>query len=253
MTRYRAFAIHLLVSAIVVGCVAGLTAFVWYPEPYLYLNAADSILLLLIGVDVIAGPTLTLIVFKPGKPGLKTDMIVTVQLLALLYGTATLYQERPLFLVFAVDRFELVTAAEIDINQIRYPELKDLPVVGPGIAVAQQPRDRKLRQEIFLEVLLQGGVDIERRPQLYEPLSLHKDRVVASSAALEKFLVTETDRARLREFLARHNARPEDFAYLPLVGKVPDRDMLLAVDANSAMPVGGIKVSPWSRTKQRGN
>lgn len=229
--------------------------FIWYPDPYLYLNAADRILLVLIGVHVIVGPILTLIVFKPGKPGLKMDMvtIVTVQFLALLYGTAILYQERPLFLVFAVDRFELVTASEIDINEIRYPELKELPVVGPGIAVAQQPLDPKIRQEILLDVVLRGGADIERRPSLYEPLSLHKDRVVASSAALEKLMVTETDRARLREFLARHNARPNDFAYLPLVGKVPDRDMLLAVKKSNAMPVEAIKVSPWSGTKKRGN
>ena len=247
MTRYRAFATHLIVSATIVGMVVAIAMLVWYPEPYLYLNSADRILLLLIAVDVIVGPTLTLIVFKPGKPGLKMDMtiIIAVQLAALIYGTFTLYRERPLYLVFAVDRFELVTASEIDVSKLRYPELRDLPLAGPGIAVALRPRERKARQELLMEVLLHGAPDIERRPDLYEPYDEHKDRVLKKSVSLEKIIRTGTDRARLSAFLAEHDAGPDDFAYLPLLGKDQDREMLIAIDRASGRPVGGIRINPW--------
>lgn len=255
MTRYSAFATHLIVSATIVGAIVALTMLVWYPEPYLYLNSADRILLLLIAVDVIIGPTLTLIVFKPGKPGLKMDMaiIFAVQLAALIYGSFTLYRERPLFLVFAVDRFELVTASEIDMRKLKYPELRDLPLAGPGLAVALKPRDRKERQKIMMAVLLHGAPDIERRPELYEPYQEHKDRVLKKSVSLEKIIRTDTGRARLSAFLAQHGAGREDFAYLPLLGKDQDREMIIAIDRETGQPVGGIRINPWGDESKPGH
>ena len=71
---------------------------------------------ILIGVDLVLGPLLTLIVYKQGKPGLKFDLsfIAAVQVAALIYGSYTLHSERPHFLVFAIDRVTLVALSGID-------------------------------------------------------------------------------------------------------------------------------------------
>jgi hypothetical protein len=67
--------------------------FVWYPPPYFEVDGGWRILRILAGVDVVVGPLLTLILFKPGKPGLKFDMtcIALMQIGALVYGGTIIY------------------------------------------------------------------------------------------------------------------------------------------------------------------
>ena len=111
MSRYRASLIHLLISGLLVGNVIGVVLWVWYPSPTFEAVGAFSIIRLLIGVDLILGPLLTLIVFKQGKPGLKFDLtvIALTQIAALVYGTYTLYKEKPDYMVFSIDRLEFVS------------------------------------------------------------------------------------------------------------------------------------------------
>lgn len=77
---------------------------------------------ILAGVDVVLGPLLTLIVFKPGKPSLKFDMsvIVLVQLVALLCGATIIYQQRPTFTVFGMDRFSSIPAKEVEFEKLKF-------------------------------------------------------------------------------------------------------------------------------------
>lgn len=251
MTRVRAFLTHISASAIAVSVVAATVLFAWYPWPYWYANAADKILLMLVAVDVFIGPTLTLIVFKPGKPGLKMDMtaIITVQIAALTYGVITLYQARPMFTVFSVDRFEVVTASEIDLGKIKHEQLLDLPFAGPGFAYAKKPSDRAAARKILAEVMFHQAPDIERRPELYEPLSSHKDTVISRARAIDVSRMNSGEKSKLSAFLNEQDARQDDFIYYPLVGKDPDRNMLLVVNKMSALPVTGLAIDPWGIRK----
>ncbi|MDH3609511.1 MAG: hypothetical protein OEQ24_09765 [Gammaproteobacteria bacterium] len=47
-----------------------------------------------------------------------------VQIAALVYGVQVIFGERPYYLVFAVDRVEVVGKVEVDANKIKYPDLK---------------------------------------------------------------------------------------------------------------------------------
>ena len=117
--RYQAFSVHFLVSLLVVFNFAFLIFSQRYPEPFFSADGGWSILRIIILVDLVLGPCLTLIIYKPGKKGLKFDMsaIAVVQLVALIYGGSILYQERPIFLVFSVDRFVLVSADDIEVSK----------------------------------------------------------------------------------------------------------------------------------------
>ena len=99
MPKLRAFLIHLGISLTVVGAVVAFVFFVWYPDFYFQVKGAGSVLRVLIGVDLVIGPALTLLVYKPNKPGLRFDLaaIAMLQLVALVYGTVTLFSEPPLF------------------------------------------------------------------------------------------------------------------------------------------------------------
>jgi hypothetical protein len=116
MSRWKAAGIHLLLSAAIAGAVLAFMLTVWYPWPLFEAAGGNELIFILVGVDVTLGPLITLIIFKAGKKGLRFDLtvIALVQLAALAYGIHTLYLARPVYLVYTLDRFELVTAKDLD-------------------------------------------------------------------------------------------------------------------------------------------
>src|SRR6266498_743017 len=120
MSRWKAAGMHFGLSAAIAAALLMLMLALWYPPPYFTLMGGATLVLLIAGCDVVLGPLITLIVFRSGKKGLALDltMIGIVQSLALTYGIYTMFEARPAFTVFAVDRFEVVAA-----NDIRREEL----------------------------------------------------------------------------------------------------------------------------------
>ena len=93
----------------------GLVFFVWYPLPLAKAVGVTHIFLMMLTIDVIIGPLLSLLVYKEGKKSLKFDLmvIIIIQLSALCYGIYSIEQGRPAWLVYNVDRIELVRKNEI--------------------------------------------------------------------------------------------------------------------------------------------
>jgi hypothetical protein len=112
----RAGAIHISFSALIALCAIAVIFFVWYPGELASAQGVSLLVLVLIGVDVALGPLLTTLLYKPGKSGLRFDlfMIALLQTLALLYGMRAIYSGRPAYLVFNVDRFDVVPVQSVD-------------------------------------------------------------------------------------------------------------------------------------------
>lgn len=241
--RYQAFAVHLLLSLLIVSTVVFLIFYLWYPEPFFTVDGGWSVLRMIILVDLVLGPALMLVVYKPGKKGLKFDMatIVTVQIAALLYGTNVLYDERPVFMVFSVDRFVVVSADDIDYGKLRYPELKEKPTTGPIPVYAQLPTDPNERLRFNQEVM-QGKPDLEYRSEYYVPYLPNLDKVLSKRKAKETLLTkSEYYKNNLNSFEQQHCAA--GCAYYPLVGK--KKDMLIAISQRDGHVVGAVDLDPW--------
>lgn len=247
ISKLQAFLIHLTGSAVVVGTLCAVIFFVWYPAPYFAAKGASGVLLVLIGVDLILGPTLTLILFRPRKPGLVFDLsvILTIQLAALVYGTTALYQERPYYLVFAVDRLEILAYKDVDSSMIEYEELRRKPFIGPILAVASLPEGQDEFQRLLEETAFEGKPDIERRPEFWSPYANRSDDVIARARSLaellERYPETRTEISKLTESL---DAEIDDLAYIPLVGR--ETSFAFVIDAETATPIDIIDVDPWS-------
>ena len=95
LNRWKAALIHLGISAAIGVGVVALMLFVWYSRPYFTAMGGDTLILLLIGVDVVIGPLITLTIFDPKKKGLRFDLsvIAAVQLAALAYGAQGCFDE----------------------------------------------------------------------------------------------------------------------------------------------------------------
>lgn len=245
LSKLRASALHLLLSALVLATAIGLMLYFWYPSPYYRVEGLGKVLQVLIGVDLVLGPLLTFIVFRRGKPTLKFDLavIAMVQLGALGYGVYTAYVNRPVFAVFAVDRFTTVARPEVDLAALTIDEIRPRPWRGPQLVSAQLPDDRAERQKILFSSV-GGGRDIEQLPEYFIPYPHDLDALrrhsvdVAGLAANDPAVETE-----LADFTARHGDLGR-YLFIPLLGK--QQAALLALAAESGAPVGYLAVDPWT-------
>lgn len=172
----KASLVHLVISSLVALVAAAIVFLVWYPHPYALLSGGRNLFLLLVGVDLVCGPILTLVLFNPKKPRaeLWRDMalVVFIQLAALAYGMLTAYQARPLFLVHEMDRFRVIGLQDFDGVDVSSPlgrlppALKPSMFSGPVTVGIRDPQDRKERNEVLLESV-QGGRDYSQRPEFY--------------------------------------------------------------------------------------
>jgi hypothetical protein len=181
MNRYLASAYHFLGSALVLFLVFALVRWVWYPG--LFFSAAHGVNLLgiIIPVDLIIGPLITLIIFNPAKKaGLKRDMAVifAAQVAFMLYGLFTIYSARPVYVSLVDKDFYLVTANEIepqDQQKAKDPQFRTLPNLGPDWVVSVID-DKKLRADLTFSNAF-AGVGAQNLPEYFKPYQKELTRI----------------------------------------------------------------------------
>jgi hypothetical protein len=173
--RLQAFALHVAGSATVITLVLGALYLGWYRWPGWYLSGALGVVPILAGVDVSLGPLITLLIASPHKPrrSLARDVsiIVAVQLAALAYGAATLWQGRPLYYAFSEDRLQLVQASDLNAQEIARARAENAAFAPywnsrPRWVWAPLPEDPKLRAQI-VRAAVKGGDDVIQMPRLF--------------------------------------------------------------------------------------
>jgi hypothetical protein len=125
--RWQAFAVHFAISLGIFLVLLAVVFGYWYPG---VLREADQswqrVLMLIVGVDLVLGPLLTLIVFNPVKKSLKMDLsiIAIAQISALLAGMYTVHQSRPiaLYVAYPPEGMLLLTADRINPQTHRHIE-----------------------------------------------------------------------------------------------------------------------------------
>ncbi len=240
--RVRAFLIHLAISLVVVALSLSLVYFVWYPSPLHEALQVTHVFLVLMGVDVVLGPLMTLIVYRPEKKYLKLDIFViaVLQALAFGYGFLTVMEARPVWLVFNKDRFDLVRAYEIDARRLdkAAPEYRAPSLLGPLWVAASPPDDVEARNDLLFESI-SGRADVPQRPDLYYPLgrdvSLIKEKAFPL-VDLNKYNPSEVVDQRLSEY-------PGANGWLPL--NSPRGSMVVLVEKGSGSVLGIVDLAPW--------
>src|SRR5580698_552986 len=175
--RLKAFGLHLLGSFLALSVVLGALYLGWYHWPGWHLTEAVHVVVVMVSVDVVIGPLITLVIANERKPRreLARDIaiIVAVQLAALGYGTTTLWNGRPLYYAFSVDCLEVVQASDIDAEARKASDRQKLALGPhwyslPRWIWAPLPKDPDEAQKI-VAAALQGGADVTALPQYYKP------------------------------------------------------------------------------------
>lgn len=252
--RLKAAGLHALASLALTAVLSGVLVGALYPAPYFHAAGGVSLLALMVLIDVVIGPCLTLVVFDARKPRaeLRRDLavIVALQAAALGYGLHSTALGRPVFMTFAVDRFELVSAAEVDPDELsRAPQaLRALSWSGPRLAGAVPPADAQARQQLLLASMV--GIDLKHLISRYVSYGSVRAEVVARLrplAQLEALNGAAAVAAAAREARAVRKAAGEkaagEIAWLPVAGRA--EDLVALVDAQSAQVLRVVRLKPW--------
>ena len=233
MSRVKAALSHLSISVFVFAIFLLLVFFIWYSYPFNITEGVGDIVYLMAGVDIVLGPLLTLVVFKGGKKGLKLDLalIGLVQIGALIYGGYVIYSERPAWVVFAKDRFEVVGLSEIDTSKVPDKSLLVGVFERPKKVFAELPSGERAT-DIALQAF-SGGVDIERIPEQYRE---YEPRIEEVLKAAKEF----SNHADLRN---ESNVESDGLKWLPVEGKL--NNIIAIVDVKNKSVSHYRIMDPW--------
>jgi len=243
VNRYQASFTHLVLSAAVLAIFFILVFFIWYPAPYFDIEGTHTVILLLIGVDLVIGPLLTLVIFKPDKPALKLDLslIVVVQITALLYGAYTIHSERPYFVVFNAEQFTIVPASELGKLNMHLLEA-DIEHRHLGPSYVYIDRSSNMTFQMFKSIA--HGPPIEHRPEFYKDFTSHITSHPGRGFNIEKLAIASPEnKAKVDALRARH-PDTRDLGFYSIQGK--RRYAILVVDHRNADIIDYLDINPWT-------
>jgi hypothetical protein len=121
LNRYHAFAIHMAISLVIFFILLVCITQYWYPGILFDSSNGWKAVGLIVGIDLILGPLLTLLVFNPAKSSIKFDLwvIALIQTSALIYGIWTIQTTRPLAIAYVNSSFMTFYANAENANEIK--------------------------------------------------------------------------------------------------------------------------------------
>lgn len=222
--RLRASGIHLTISLAIAALAALLVFGVWYPYPYREISGGRELFFIVVTVDVILGPLITLSVFSRAKPWteLRRDlaMVGVIQLAALAYGLWTVAVARPVHMVFENDRFSVVHAIEVQTEMLSKAPIgiDPLPWTGPTLLSLRPFKDSKESSDATLAAL--QGVALAARPDLWQTYAAGVPDVMRAAKPVDTLRMRFPERvAEIDQVLRAASKTPQSLVYVPLRGR----------------------------------
>ena len=244
--RRRFVGPRLALSLAVLALLCGVVGLAWYPGLHWQMAGVSKQLLILVGAVLVIGVGLSTLVYRPGKRGMTLDLviIVLVELAAIVYVGSLLYERRPQYLVFVIDRFQVVGADQVTDHAYRFPELDTSQLIGPILARAQFPDDPAERAAVKKGIFFDGHPDIDVRPDHWYPWQSGVPSVLAAAGSLSEFRRRgDRHEAVVDKWLSAQAADVDDYLVLPVAGKISDATAL--VDPATGYPVAMLNIDPW--------
>ncbi len=230
--RIRAFLIHLTISFTIFMGLAYLIFVYWYPPPFFYTDGGWQGFRIVAGVNLVLGPLLTLIVYKPGKPGLKLDLtlIALAQTVALIWGASVTYTERPVAVVYTLKYFTPVSAKELSKAGVAPQSLTTYGEKTPVPIYVDLPQDPEEHQKYFVQAL-SSGIPLYLFTELYQKFDPENLQILKQqSDRLYTYLESNAKGQQLlTEFFQIHPELYNRYLFIPLHSRY--QRLVIVVDA----------------------
>jgi len=223
VSRYEAAFYHFCISLVVFVGLAYLVLFEWFPDFFYAIDGGWEGMRLIIGVDLVLGPMLTLVVFKAGKARLKLDLtlIGLLQTVCLAAGTWVVYSERPTLFVFYEDHFYSANADSHERFGARPPDPTAFTDRPPAFVYAKTPDD-PIEEANQRRVLYQTGMPFWANSPSYVALQDEGMEKVFSAGTGEFELTRRDIDGNLGPWLARNGGSFDDYVFVPIHSRYRD-------------------------------
>lgn len=215
---------------------------IWYPSPLAEATGVTDIFLILLGVDITLGPILTFLVAKQGKKTLFFDFlfIVVLQVAAFGYGMWVVAEGRPAWLVFNIDRVDLVRVDEIDTRKLQEadPMYARPSWFGPQWAGSKAPEDLELHNELVLDAMI-SRLGIQYRPNFFVPFHALAEEIRRTAKTLDELERYNT----VKDVEVIRMMWPSADAWVPLMAR--NKAMVVLINRESTQPVAIVDLNPW--------
>jgi hypothetical protein len=221
--RLKAAGIHVALSLVVFLVALYLILVEWYPGFHFTVDGGWQGVRIMAAVDLILGPTLTLIIFNPFKSrraiGFDLACIGIAQLAALVWGFYAIHSQYPVAVSYVDGKFRSLTVEPLRIEKYDPAQLSGFsdhhpPLVYVRPAANDDEETRKQMQEFV------GGLAEHEDPFFFEPFAKHWTDVRAKGRSLEKQrkVAGKSGSAALEAFVAQHPGA-EGWLYYDYTGR----------------------------------
>lgn len=244
LAKLKAFGIHLSISVAVFAGIIAACMTLWYPPPYFWIDGGIQVTRIAALVDIVLGPLLTLVVYRPGKHSLKRDLAVigALQIAFLAWGVGVLHREKPLlvaFIGYPTERFFPIPQQYLADSKRPIAELLALSTERPALAAIRMPADRNQAREL-VRTQLQGLPSVFRQTERYEKLEgAHLEEVFKVARSKERIAMVWPEAvASTERFAAERGKAFDDFVFVPLHGRF--QSALLAFERPGGRYAGAV-------------
>jgi hypothetical protein len=171
-TRWGAFFVHLLISAVIFIVITIVVTAIWFPPPFMPIGGWQGLQIVFL-VDMVIGPLLTLIVYDRRKKSLPFDLsaIAALQAGCLLWGMLQVYGERPLLQLLTEENLTVLSLNDFRSQEVSEEALQNLPGPYPKAAYLDLPTNPVEIVQLRLRSVLDGTPALEYAIDRYRPLA----------------------------------------------------------------------------------
>ena len=206
-------------------------------------------LLLVITVDVVMGPLITLVIFNRIKSHrhLQMDFAVVglLQVAALSYGLWAVFVVRPVHLVFEFHRMAVVHAVDIDPAQLSQAPagLQALPLTRPTLLSLRHFKNADEQNHSIFQALTQG-VAQATQPGLWQPYNAARADILKESKPVVQLKARFPNQvAEIDSAVAKSGIQANNLSYLPLLAH--KNAWTVVIDIATAQPVGFLPIDSF--------
>ena len=236
--KLKAAFIHLSLSLLVFIVILYVIFFDWYPEPFFTAQGGWQGIRLMALIDLVLGPSLTLIVFNHLKSrkeiALDLSIIALVQICALAWGGYQVYTQRPIALVFWNGAFYTTTQDDYLSQGINIPDFSQYSHHIPPL-VYSRPLKTQLEMDEF-EALTEKSVPIYAQISFYENIEDNLESIFQYEVNIKEIMSENAQmKSRIEEIV---HGNITDYKYIALKAKY--QNMVLVMNRNGQL-VGSVK------------
>lgn len=219
-SKLKAFGIHISLSMVIFIALLAMLRFVWYPGVWFSVDGGWQGTRIMVLVDLVLGPLLTLLIFNPSKSRRETlldfSVIGLIQVAALSWGTYAVHKQRPLAIVFWNTAFYSIDQDVLDKTGKSALDLAHLGDTLPVLVYSPPAQSAQEEIEMLMDELNDNLMQAENTER-YQPLKDHMEAVSKAALASDGNAQLESATQRLLKELPE--LKRGELLFLPFHGR----------------------------------